>query len=130
MSDVEEVIQTVESMTRSFHEGDLEKVMDHYEQPSTIVFEPGVGVSDPELQRQGFRNFFALSPRFTYGGHEVFVAGNYALHIAPWTMRGTGPGGAAVNQSGLSVAVLVRQNDGTWLLVLDDPFGAQLLQRS
>ena len=122
----EEVIKAVETMTAAFHAGDIEGVMASYEEQATVVFEPGKPVSDRTALRQGFTQFFALQPRFTYSGHEVFVAGDTAMHIAPWTMQGTTPDGTAIEQSGLSVAVLRRQADGRWLMVLDDPHGQHL----
>ncbi len=66
--------------------------------------------------------------RGSFAGHEVIVNGDTALHIAPWSMSGTGPNGAAVEQSGLSVAVLRRQADGGWKMVIDNPHGQMLLE--
>ncbi len=101
--------------------------MASYAHGATIVFEPGAATSDPEQQRAGFAEFFAVSPRFTYAGHEVVVSGDKAVHFAPWTMTGTDPAGNAMKMSGLSVAVLIRQDDGRWLMVIDNPFGDHLL---
>jgi hypothetical protein len=44
-------------------------------------------------------------------------------------MTGTAPDGSAIEQGGLSVALLRRQPDGRWLMVVDDPFGDELLRR-
>lgn len=38
-------------------------------------------------------------------------------------MAGVAPDGSPVTGSGLSVAVLRRQTDGRWLMVIDNPFG-------
>lgn len=128
MTDQEQaVLGAVERMTAAFQAGDLDTVMASYERPATIVFEPGTPVTDPDAQRQAFRELMALSPRFVYGGHEVFVAGDLAVHLAPWTMRATGPDGSAIEDGGLSVAVLRRQADGRWLMAVDDPHGQHLL---
>ncbi len=124
-----QVLATVEAMTAAFHQGDLDGVMAAYEGEATVVFEPEAPVSDPALLRQMFEGAFALNPEFTYAGHEVFVSGDIAVHFAPWTMTGTTPDGRAVEQSGLSVAVLRRQPDGRWLLVIDNPHGQNLLTR-
>lgn len=125
-NDEKDVRAAIEAMTEAFHAGDLERVMASYESTATIVFEPGNPVSDPAMQRAAFEGFFALKPQFEYSGHEVFVAGDNALHIAPWTMTGTGPEGR-VTTRGMSVAALRRQKDGRWLMTIDDPFGSHLL---
>lgn len=122
-----EVITAVQNMTAAFHAGDLDSVMESYAATATIVFEPGKPVSNREQQRAIFAQSFAIKPRFTYSGHEVFVAGDTAMHIAPWQMTGTAPDGTNIEQSGLSVAVLQRSKSGTWLITLDDPHGQALL---
>ena len=73
--------------------------------------------------RATFKQWFAMSPRFEYAGHDVLVVGDLAVHIAPWTMKGKAPDGAPIEQSGLSVAVLRRQPEGRWLMVIDNPHG-------
>jgi ketosteroid isomerase-like protein len=122
------VIATVEKMTEAFHAADMDGVMRAYEDRPTIVFAPGQPVSDPAILRSTFEQWFALSPQFTFSAHEVFVAGDLALHLTPWQMKGTAPDGTAISQSGLSVAVLRRQNSGEWKIAIDDPFGQHLLE--
>ena len=117
----------VEAMTSAFHNKDIEGVMAAYEDQATVMFEPGQPVSDPTIIRAVFPEFFALSPTFTYAGHEVIVQGDTALHIAPWTMSATTPDGQAMSQSGLSVAVLKRQTDGSWKMIIDNPHGSHLM---
>lgn len=121
------VLAAVQSMTDAFHRGDIDRVMESYEPTATIVFEPGAPLTDRDAQREAFAGFVALSPRFTYSGHEVFVAGDNAIHIAPWTMTGTAPDGQSVTMTGMSVASLRRQADGRWLITIDDPYGSHLL---
>jgi ketosteroid isomerase-like protein len=126
---VNEVVGTVERMTAAFQAGDVDAVMKTYEAGAVVAFEPGHPVRDSSLMRQAFAEWCALSPRFVYRGHEVLVAGDLAVHLAPWQMRGTAPGGVAIEQGGLSVAVLRRQPSGDWLMVIDNPHGQWLLQR-
>lgn len=58
----------------------------------------------------------------------MLVAGDVAVHFAPWTMTGTDPRGNPLIQKGLSVAVLRRHADGRWLMVIDNPHGQRLLE--
>lgn len=127
--DRSDVQAAIERMTEAFHRGDIDAVMACYEPTATIVFEPEMPVTDPTAQRAGFERFFGLQPRFEYAGHEVFVAGDNAIHIAPWTMTGKTPDGP-ITQRGMSIAALRRQPDGSWLMTIDDPFGSHLLGSS
>ncbi|NKB53478.1 MAG: DUF4440 domain-containing protein [Rhizobiaceae bacterium] len=126
--DQKNVLASVSSMTEAFHNGNLSKVMNAYEKSPAIAFEPGQFISDRKTIEQMFQGAFTLKPEFSYAGHEVMVSGNLAVHIAPWTMQATSADGQSITQSGLSVAVLRRQVDGTWLLVIDNPHGQHLMQ--
>lgn len=122
------VLDAVEKMTEAFQNKDIDRVMASYEPKAVIVFEPATPISDSNTQRELFKQMSMLNPIFTYSGHEVFIAGNIATHIAPWTMVGTTPDGTKVEQSGLSIAVLRKQKNGTWLMILDNPHGQFLMR--
>lgn len=127
-ADEAKVVQAVEAMTAAFHDGDLKGVLASYMADAAVAFEPGRPVRGEAALSEGFLQFFSVKPKFTYGGHDVLVAGDMALHISPWSMTGTAPDGASLTQRGLSVAVLRRSVTGGWKLVLDNPFGDHLLQ--
>lgn len=125
-----DVIAAVAAMTQAFHAGDIEGVMASYEPGAAIAFDPlQPAVTDVAQQRVAFTEIFALTPTFTYAAHDVVVSGDIATHFAPWTMRATTPDGQSVEDHGLSVAVLRRQPDGRWLMVMDAPQGAHLLKQ-
>ena len=96
---------------------------------ATVVFEPDKPVSDDAAVREMFRQFASMSPQFEYAGHEVLISGDIAVHFAPWNMKGKAPDGTEIDQGGLSVAVLRRQSDGSWLMVIDNPHGQRLLEQ-
>lgn len=121
---------TVLNMTDAFHRGDMSGILSAYEPGAVVVGEPGKPLQGEAELRRMFEAFIALKPSFTYAGHEVAQAGDLALHISPWRMTGTGPNGSAIDQRGLSLAVLRRQATGGWLMVIDQPFGDTLLQKA
>ena len=122
-----QVQATIERMTAALGAKDVDGVMSTYERGAAILFEPGTPVSDPAMVREMFTGMTALNPQFEFGEHEVIAAGDVALHLMPWSMAGAAPDGTAVAQRGLSVAVLRRQRDGSWLMVIDNPHGQRLL---
>ncbi len=123
------VLQAVQQMTDAFHRKDINGVMDSYEPNALVVFDPQRPIQDADSLKERFVQSFGISPRFEYGGHEVFVNGDIGVHLAPWTMTATAPDGTAIKQTGLSIAVLRQQKDGKWLMVFDDPHGQFLLEQ-
>jgi ketosteroid isomerase-like protein len=121
------ILATVDDMTNAFHRGDIDGIMRSYENGAVVVGEPGQPLSGTPALRAMFAGFIGAKARFTFLGHEVIHAEDVALHLTPWRMAGVAPDGAAIAASGLSVAVLRRQPDGRWLMVIDDPYGDALL---
>ncbi|MBS1727605.1 MAG: SgcJ/EcaC family oxidoreductase [Armatimonadetes bacterium] len=124
----EEVQKVITTMTEAFHKGDIHGVMASYTKDAVVVFERQKPTAGYDAIKQKFEETFSIKPKFEYSGHEVFVAGDTALHIAPWVMHATLPDGTAIQDSGLSVASLRRQADGRWLMTIDDPYGSFLLK--
>ena len=129
MDHKEAILSTINAMTNAFHEGDIDGIMRTYEPGAVVVGEPGTPLSGTPALRAMFAGFIAAKAHFTFLGHEVIQAADIALHLTPWRMAGVAPDGTAVAASGLSVAVLRRQPDDTWLMVIDDPFGDALLNQ-
>lgn len=125
--DQQDVLNAIQTMTSNFQGNDIAGVLASYEAEATVLFEPGTPVSDAAQLEEMFAGMAATNPVFDYAGHEVIVNGDIAMHIAPWSMIGKMPDGQEMAQSGLSIAVLRRQSDDSWKMVIDNPHGARLM---
>ena len=123
------VLNAILQMTKAFHQKDIEGVMRSYEPNAVVVFEPEKPITDPVVLRELFQGAFMMNPKFVYSGHEVFVNGEIATHFAPWVMTGVAPDGTKIQQNGLSVAILRKQEDGSWLMIFDNPHGQFLMNK-
>jgi len=123
------IVSTVLDMTAAFQKGDIPAILRTYEPGAVVIGGPGRPLTGEAALREMFATFIAVKPRFMHAGHEVIVADDLALHLSPWEMTGVAPDGAAIRQTGLSVAVLRRQPDGRWLMVIDQPHGDHLLRQ-
>ncbi|MGB0955231.1 MAG: YybH family protein [Panacagrimonas sp.] len=119
MKDQNEVFAVIDTMTTAFAKGDIDTVMSTYAPEAVVVGEPGKPITGNSELRGMFASFVEAGVAFTYGAHEVVIAGDTALHLMKWTAPQP-DGGTA---SALSVAVLRRQPDGAWKMVIDHPFG-------
>lgn len=118
------ILETISAMTTAFAAGNIDGVMATYEPSAVVVAQPGQPVAGNAALRAMFAEFIASGVNFTYGAHEVVVAGDTGLHLMSWTAPG--PDGP---MTALSVAVLHRQPDGSWKMVIDHPFGDAVMHQ-
>lgn len=100
---------------------DLDALVDLYEPAAVFVPEPGVVAAGHDAIRGALAALLSLSPALESAVAEVHTAGDTALVIVDWTMRGTAPDGTAVRKAGRSADVLRRQRDGSWRVLVDHP---------
>lgn len=124
-----EVLRTIEKMVSAFENKNIDGVLATYESDAIVMFEPQKPVQGKEVLRAMFTQFVDMNPKYTFSGHEIYISGDIATHTAPWKMIGQLPDGTKIEQSGLSVAVLRKQINGTWLMIQDNPHGQFLLNK-
>jgi len=114
---------TVEHFSALLGAGRLDAVLGLYEEGAIFVPEPGRVVSGRASIRDELERLVALSPRMSGRVEQVLQAGDTALVAYRWQMQATAPDGIAIRQGGLSSDVLRRRPDGSWGVVIDDPYG-------
>ncbi len=103
---------------------DVETALALYELDPAFAGEPGEVRTGTKAIRQHLSDFFAMKPTFTkIETTKVFQASDIALLYSDWAARATDPDGEEVDMSGRGNEVVRRQNDGTWRIVIDNPFG-------
>jgi uncharacterized protein (TIGR02246 family) len=103
---------------------DLDGLIGLYEPDPVFATRPGGSASGSEALRSHLTELLAMSPRFEQvTTTKVFEAAGLALTCSDWIATTTDPAGAVVTMSGRGTEVARRQQDGTWLLVIDNPWG-------
>jgi len=122
----QQAVQTViDRMMNAFAAGDVPGILQTYRSDAVVMGSPDGPVSGHAALTAMFDGFVATGFSFLPGGHEVIVSGDTALHLMDW--QGQGPDGDPF--SALSVAVLTRDAEGEWRMVIDHPFGDGLLRQ-
>lgn len=85
MNSQHEVVEIINVMTTAFAKGDINTVMSTYAPDAVVVGERGEPVTGDSALRHLFAEYVASGVHFTYGSHEVVVAGDTALHLMKWT---------------------------------------------
>ena len=117
--------QVHELFARYFSAGDLDGLVSLYEPGATLVPQPGVVVSGHSGIRGALSDFLALKGKFELQLRTAFQSGDIALLLSTWSLKGSDASGAVVELSGQTADVVRQQADGTWLVVIDNPYGAE-----
>jgi uncharacterized protein (TIGR02246 family) len=115
---------TIERFSTLLAEGDLDALLELYEPEAAFAPQPGETVTGREEIRAALESFLAVKPRMEGTIEKVLVAGDTALVANRWQLSGTAPDGSAVQMAATSADVLRRRPDGSWGIVIDDPWGA------
>jgi uncharacterized protein (TIGR02246 family) len=104
--------------------GDLDKVVALYEENASFVQHDGQVVHGHAAIRQVLSRLVALRPKFRLNVVKVVAgAGDLAIVYNDWGMSATGPDGSPIERTGKAIEVMRRQPDGSWRVVIDDPYG-------
>ena len=122
-------IDTVNQLADALNRGDLEAALALYEPNAVLVVQPGQLARGSAELRTALGRFIQLKPTLRSRVQHAVEAGDIALYMGRWTLQGTDPLGQAIVLGGDSSDVLRRQQDGRWLIALDNPWGAQILDQ-
>jgi uncharacterized protein (TIGR02246 family) len=123
MADLESPEGIIRRFSDLINERDVDGALALYEPQATFVPEPGARVTGTEEIRAALERLAALEPELVGKIENVCDAEGVALVVNRWSLRGIGPEGP-VEMEGRSADVLRRQSDGTWRVLIDDPWGA------
>ncbi|HEY3191513.1 MAG TPA: SgcJ/EcaC family oxidoreductase [Solirubrobacterales bacterium] len=115
---------TIRRFAERLNQGDVEGALELYEAEAAFVPEPGTIVNGRERIREALQRFAALKPTLTGEIRGVREGGDVALVFNRWHLDGEGPDGP-IEMSGTSADVLRRQEDGSWRVLIDDPWGGR-----
>jgi uncharacterized protein (TIGR02246 family) len=114
----------IERFSELLAEGDLDAMLELYEPDAAFAPQPGETVSGRDEIRAALEGFLAVRPRIEGTIEKVLEAGDTALVANRWRLSGTAPDGSPVSMAATSADVLRRRPDGSWRIVIDDPWGA------
>ncbi len=114
----------IERFSELLADGDLEAMMELYEPDAAFAPQPGQTVRGHAEIRAALEGFLAVKPRMEGTIEKVLETGDTALVTNAWRLTGTAPDGSPVRMAATSADVLRRRADGSWGIVIDDPWGA------
>jgi uncharacterized protein (TIGR02246 family) len=115
--------ETLRSITEYINAGNLDSMMILYESDACFASQPGQSIKGREGIRQSLQGFVDMRGKLESKIKRVFQTSNLALVISEWSFSGTGPDGNVVNLASTATDVLRQQPDGTWHVIIDNPWG-------
>ncbi|HLZ24459.1 MAG TPA: SgcJ/EcaC family oxidoreductase [Ktedonobacterales bacterium] len=113
----------IQVFSAALHDGRVEDALALYEPDAVFVPGPGTPViTGREHIRHALQNLAALRPQLAANIRNVIVAGDVATVVNNWRMSGSAPDGTPVSMSGTSADVMRHRPDGTWGILIDDPW--------
>src|ERR1044071_6521984 len=109
--------------TQAFAARDSDALVALYEPTAAFTPQPGQVVTGHAAIREALGGFLALNGELDMQAATIVETGDLALLISKWTLKGTDPSGAPVDLAGQTADVVRRQAVGSWLLVIDNPWG-------
>jgi uncharacterized protein (TIGR02246 family) len=111
------------SQVKEFNKGNISFLMTLYEKDACFASSPGKVVKGLENLRESMQGFIDMGVKLEAKVKRIFQINNLALLITEWSINGTEPDGKPINLTGRGTVVLRRQSDGTWLMVIENPWG-------
>ena len=109
-----------------FNAGDIDGLVSLYEPDAVMRPEPGQTAAGLDEIRGVLQGFLTLNATFEMQSTDMLKSGDIALLYTKWTLKGTDPEGKPLEMAGTTSDVARRQSDGSWLYVIDSPFGGNV----
>jgi len=116
-----------ELWTKAFIARDLSALLALYEPDAVLAPSSNERFQGHDAIRSALESFLALKPVFQMRTERVVQAGDLAVLFSPWQLIGLDPAGNEVHMAGVTSDVVRCQRDGSWLMVIDNPFGGSHL---
>lgn len=115
--------QVLASIVDGINTGNLDSLMPLYESQAAFATQPGSLNHGLAGVREALAGFIAMKGILDLKVTRVLEASDLALVTTVWSFTGTGADGEPVKLAAKSADVLRRQADGSWRLVIDNPWG-------
>lgn len=114
------------SFAEELNKGNLSYLLSLYETDACFVSQSGEIVKGQENIRQILQKFIDMKGKLETSVKNVFNTRDIALVISEWSFNGIAADGKAISLGGKATDVLRQQSEGTWRIVIDNPWGADI----
>jgi ketosteroid isomerase-like protein len=110
---------------QEFNKGNINFLMSLYENNACFAPRPGHVDRDLESIRRSFQALIDMGAKLDAKAQRIIYASDLALLITKLSISGTEPNGYSIKLKGRGTVVFRQQPDGSWLIVLENPWGTE-----
>ena len=117
--------ELLNKQVQEFNKGNISFLMTLYENEACFAPRVGEVVKDLDSIRRSLQDIIAMGGKLEAEVKRILHASDLALVITEWSIKGAIFKGRPIKLSGRGIIVLRQQSDGTWLMVLENPWGTE-----
>lgn len=106
----------------AFNASDLNALLALYEPDAVLIPQPGVVARGLDEIGPALQQFLDIGGTMVLDTKTVVTVGDLAYLTNRWSLTGTGPDGP-IEMGAVTAEIARRQDDGTWLYVIDNAVG-------
>ncbi len=116
--------QMHEAFAKYFNSKDADGMLTLYEDDAVVVAAPGQPAAGKAAIKEALVTFLSMNATIEFLAEaEPVITGDLALTHAKWRLSPE----SGDSMEGSTAEVLRKQSDGTWLYVVDNPWGSAVL---
>jgi uncharacterized protein (TIGR02246 family) len=119
--------QAVEIVDRAFNSGDIDTILNFYEENAVVVTEPGKTARGKDELRSFFEQVLASKQIARQIKTYVLESDDIALFLSRWTLVEPDSVSDSQTRRFISTTVFRKQPSGEWKAVIDNSFGPLVL---
>jgi len=110
--------------------GDVEGALSCFDEEAAYVLASGQVVRGTDAIREALTGLCNMTPDLQAKRSRFIEVGEYVALVDEWELRATLPDGTPIHMVGVSSDILRRAPDGYWAYLVDNPYGASILDMS
>ena len=119
--------EAVEIVDRAFNAGDIETILNFYDENAVVVTEPGKIARGKGELRLFFEQVLASKLSARQIKTYILESDGIALFLSRWTLVGSHSGAESQTRLFVATTVFRKQASGEWKALIDNSFGPLVL---
>lgn len=120
-------LETMSQITLLRQAGKFDLAASYYAVDAALVIEPKNRLYGRKNIRGGLVALSLVIPTFEITAREIVVTKGVALHHAKWQAKVYNAYGEFIYHKGQTSDVLLQQDDGNWLVAIDNPWSSHII---